>query len=490
MPFANVEPAQATAPNTGLVASALRPADGTRWVLGMSWVPERCGFTTDGFSPCEAHAKSPGAVPDMVDYVPPGFAIAEQCTTLSSRNLQEVAERVRRQVEASTSYEAAQELWAGAITRQYPGTVNGSPYVNPYLADGNATAVTGTHATALDALAALESAALDAASGQQVFLHVSPQWVPHLGDTVRRQGNLLLTKNDSVVVADGGYPGTGDVTAGTSEVQNVALSGGTLDGTEEVQTVDISGAPTGGTFTLTYDANTTAPIAFDATAADVEAALEALPNVSAGEIAATGGPLPGSTVTLNFDAALGNVTQVTGDGTGLTGGTTPAVNTATTTEGELPVTGTFTLTYDGATTDPIDVGSTPAQVQAALEALPNLESGDVDVTGTAGNWDVAFNPTLGDVTQMTDDDTGLSGGSAPAITVTTTTAGVASTTETGLWAYATGPVQVRLADVQMLGASPDETDRGSNRYTVTGERVFAATFDPCIQLKVQAQALS
>ena len=45
--------------------------------------------------------------------------------------------------------------------------------------------------------------------------------------------------------------------------------------TDETQTVRVNNA-TGGTFTLTFDGQTTAPIAYNATAAAVQAALEAL----------------------------------------------------------------------------------------------------------------------------------------------------------------------------------------------------------------------
>jgi hypothetical protein len=45
----------------------------------------------------------------------------------------------------------------------------------------------------------------------------------------------------------------------------------------EVQRITITGTPTGGTFTLTFQGNTTAPIAYNASAATVVAALEALP---------------------------------------------------------------------------------------------------------------------------------------------------------------------------------------------------------------------
>ena len=48
---------------------------------------------------------------------------------------------------------------------------------------------------------------------------------------------------------------------------------------------------TGGTFTLTFNGQTTAPLAYNATAAQVDAALEALSNVGANNIQTSGGPV-------------------------------------------------------------------------------------------------------------------------------------------------------------------------------------------------------
>ena len=53
--------------------------------------------------------------------------------------------------------------------------------------------------------------------------------------------------------------------------------------TNETQTVRVTNA-TGGTFTLTFDGQTTAPIAFNATAAAIQAALEALSNIEPGDV--------------------------------------------------------------------------------------------------------------------------------------------------------------------------------------------------------------
>lgn len=106
-------------------------------------------------------------------------------------------------------------------------------------------------------------------------------------------------------------------------------------GTHEVQTVTITGTPTGGTFTLTYAGQVTAAIAYDATAAAVLSALEALSNIAVGDVVVTGGPGPGTPYVVTFGGALGaaDVAQMTANGTGLTGGTTPAVGVTTTTPG-------------------------------------------------------------------------------------------------------------------------------------------------------------
>lgn len=99
-------------------------------------------------------------------------------------------------------------------------------------------------------------------------------------------------------------------------------------GTNEVQTVTISA--TGGTFTITFGANTTTALAFDATAAAVQNALGALGSIGHGNIGVT---KAGSVYTLTFKGTLAatNVAEVTTTATGLTGGAgtaTPATTVA------------------------------------------------------------------------------------------------------------------------------------------------------------------
>lgn len=104
------------------------------------------------------------------------------------------------------------------------------------------------------------------------------------------------------------------------------------DGANEQQSVTITGTPTGGTFTLTWDGQTTTAIAYNATAAAVQAALLALSNMPESGVSVTGGPGPGTAFQVTFTDAK-NVSAMTASGAGLTGGTSPAVAIATVTGG-------------------------------------------------------------------------------------------------------------------------------------------------------------
>jgi len=101
----------------------------------------------------------------------------------------------------------------------------------------------------------------------------------------------------------------------------------------EVQTVTITGTPTGGTFTLTYAGQTTTALAYNAAAAAVLAALEALSNIAPGDLAVTGGPGPGTPYVVTWLGTLGDVAQMTANGAALTGGVTPTVTVTTGTTG-------------------------------------------------------------------------------------------------------------------------------------------------------------
>lgn len=105
----------------------------------------------------------------------------------------------------------------------------------------------------------------------------------------------------------------------------------------EKQTATIGGSPTGGTFTLTFSGQTTGTIAYNASAATVEAALEALSTIGQGNVQVTGSA--GGPYTVEFVGALAgqNLAAMTADASGLTGGTSPSVTIATAQSGESGV---------------------------------------------------------------------------------------------------------------------------------------------------------
>lgn len=66
------------------------------------------------------------------------------------------------------------------------------------------------------------------------------------------------------------------------------MAGAPSAGTDEIQTVTIGGTPTAGTFTLTFEGHTTSAITWSSTnatlVANIDAALEALPNIGTGGV--------------------------------------------------------------------------------------------------------------------------------------------------------------------------------------------------------------
>ena len=122
--------------------------------------------------------------------------------------------------------------------------------------------------------------------------------------------------------------------------QRIVPNGTNLKGgTDEVQRITISGGPTGGTFALqvTIDGKleTTTDLAYNSTAEQVLTAIRALTNVAdPGDVAASGGALPGSTVDITFQNNLGsrNISSMAIYRSALTsgdGGDSAAISTVT-----------------------------------------------------------------------------------------------------------------------------------------------------------------
>lgn len=143
-----------------------------------------------------------------------------------------------------------------------------------------------------------------------------------------------ITLDTSAFTAGTHYP-DGFVKSGTVLAKLANGLYGPYNATDEVQTVTITGSPTGGTFTLTFDGQTTAGIAYNAAAAAVQSALEALSNIGVGDVSVAGGPGPGTawTVTFTGQYAGTDVAVMTTSGAGLTGGSSPASAVTTSTAG-------------------------------------------------------------------------------------------------------------------------------------------------------------
>ena len=134
-------------------------------------------------------------------------------------------------------------------------------------------------------------------------------------------------------------------------------------------------AATSGTYKLGYAGELTSPIAYNADAATIQAALEALSTIGAGNVTVTGS---GSKFTVLTPATRPGMLTI--DGTALT----PISFSITL--GTL----NYTLTYGGQTTAPIGFLSSAATIKQALEQLSNIGTGGVTVTATLFGFTLSF----------------------------------------------------------------------------------------------------
>ncbi|HEU5026584.1 MAG TPA: phage major capsid protein [Spirillospora sp.] len=151
---------------------------------------------------------------------------------------------------------------------------------------------------------------------------------PKLRPTLKLQTDTL---GRPIWVSDPHLGMNGGQLIGYNAFYNRGVSGRYRYSGHKVQVVTINGVPTGGTFTLSVGGATTAGIAYNATAATVQSALQALGTgfsfggsvaQSATVAGSTGGPY---TVTFGITGASG---PITADGSALTGGTNPSVTVA------------------------------------------------------------------------------------------------------------------------------------------------------------------
>ena len=261
-----------------------------------------------------------------------------------------------------------------------------------------------------------------------------------------------------------------------------------LVGRNETQRVTITGTPTGGTFTLSFTSGsttqTTASIAHNASATVVKAALEQLPLVAQNEkqilTIASGTPSSGNfklnfndgsstqkTAAINYNAsasdvktaleALSNCDEVTCSG------------------GALPGTG-ITIEFTGAVVRAKNFGVmtvSDSTLDAGTGTMTANQDGKPGVTCTGGALPSAVTIEFSgdaqkekDLTQMTATNN-LTGGTTPAVTVTTVTEGYTAT--------------ATITHVRPGHAEKSEIQNLAVRATAGR---FTLTFDACLSLQL------
>lgn len=162
-------------------------------------------------------------------------------------------------------------------------------------------------------------------------------------------------------------------------------------------------AATGGSFVLEVNGDKTGWLPWNASAATVQAALQALPSVGVGNVTCTLGPLPTAQIRVAFSNSVPYLIKMRDrkeydPATGIetvegiepnyvirpVGATQLNPQTIQLT-GSTPNAGGFQLQFTARnitdTTDPLPWNATSGQIQAALEALDNIDPGEVSVSG-------------------------------------------------------------------------------------------------------------
>lgn len=160
------------------------------------------------------------------------------------------------------------------------------------------------------------------------FVNEDRRWLGSAHGTQNAQPGTLDGAAALAVFPDGVVPSGTVLALRATSGRYEPYAGGI---SEETQTVTISA--TGGTFTLSFNGQVTGAIAWNATAAAVQAALEALNNIDPGDVVVTGANGGPYTVKFQGQYANENVPALVSAAGGLTGGAGTAV-VATTQAGD------------------------------------------------------------------------------------------------------------------------------------------------------------
>lgn len=196
-------------------------------------------------------------------------------------------------------------------------------------------------------------------------------------------------------------------------------SGGSAGAINEVQQIVLPTGTSGGTFTITFNATTTGTIAWNASAATVQAALVAALGANFSVSGNAGGPW---TVTFTNTYGGTDVAMMTVNTTSLLGGSVvvtiqvtggPGANCVQTFYLGSPTAGTYTLTFSGHTTAALAYNASASTIQTALQGLVSIGSGNlvVAVGSEPGTFTFTFQGALADTAEplITADLSGVTG---------------------------------------------------------------------------------
>ncbi|HID21341.1 MAG TPA: hypothetical protein EYP14_02950, partial [Planctomycetaceae bacterium] len=199
----------------------------------------------------------------------------------------------------------------------------------------------------------------------------------------------------------------------------------------EVQKIELVGDPTGGTFTLTFNGETTAALPHDALPFQIEAALEALSNIQPGDVRVTGGPLPSQLIFVEFRGNLGrqDVTELVPT-SALTGGVFPEAQVTTVTEGNADqeattggIRGNMITNNDGAGVQINLTNNTALDLTLAANTISSNDAGGFAVMAadSTPTQSVTFDLVIGGSDPAmgnTFDGNGTTAAVAPAVAIT------------------------------------------------------------------------
>lgn len=196
----------------GLIPSspAVNDPAGTRWEAGFDYESESC-FGAGRGDRCEPGTKSIVAGGDNPAWDPYFVWAGQKCSALGYR-ARDWEARARRILAACEGTQIEAELWTGEVAQD-------KELPNRFLASEDSDVLTDGATGLTDALACLEQYLAQTNCGQRGMIHATRQVITHWTalNLVRREGSLLLTIHNSIVVPGAGYDGSGPLGSPATE---------------------------------------------------------------------------------------------------------------------------------------------------------------------------------------------------------------------------------------------------------------------------------